>query len=89
MPLANLRITQEQKDRALLVTLRYLCPCLFVFFNWTGLQGYCQFIQQLSMCLQAPATSSSGEQQSMQDLPSYPEDFVRRRLIVFIGIVIG
>ncbi|KAL0031772.1 hypothetical protein WJX79_006580 [Trebouxia sp. C0005] len=35
-----------------------------------------------------PATSGS-PQQSLQDLPAYPEDFVRRRLIVFIGIVIG
>lgn len=45
--------------------------------------------QSTSSDSQAPATSSSGQQQSLQDLPSYPEDFVRRRLIVFIGIVIG
>ncbi len=36
-----------------------------------------------------PAASGSGQQQSLQDLPEYPEDFVRRRLVVFVGIVIG
>ena len=31
----------------------------------------------------------SGEKKSMQDYESYPQDFVRRRLVVFVGIVIG
>jgi sugar phosphate permease len=29
------------------------------------------------------------QQQSLQDLPEYPADFVRRRLVVFVGIVVG
>ena len=29
------------------------------------------------------------QQQSLQDLPEYPADFVRRRLLVFVGIVVG
>ncbi|KAL3139964.1 hypothetical protein ABBQ38_004251 [Trebouxia sp. C0009 RCD-2024] len=31
----------------------------------------------------------SGEKKSMQDYESYPQDFVRRRLVVFVAIVIG
>lgn len=35
-----------------------------------------------------PAASASG-QQSLQDLPEYPKEFVRKRLFVFVGIVVG
>ena len=31
----------------------------------------------------------SGEVKSLQDLPAYPREFVVRRLVVFVGIVIG
>ena len=48
-------------------------------------------------CLQESAAAVSGEskpvltgeKKSMQDYEAYPKDFVRRRLIVFVGIVIG
>ena len=32
---------------------------------------------------------SGGQVKSLQDLPAYPREFVARRLVVFVGIVIG
>ena len=54
-------------------------------------KGICLHTDVEYGCLQesAPAVSGSGQKQSLQDYESYPKDFVRRRLVVFIGIVIG
>ena len=34
-------------------------------------------------------SQNGGEIKSLQDLPEYPREFVVRRLVVFVGIVIG
>ena len=34
-------------------------------------------------------SDNGGEIKSLQDLPAYPREFVVRRLVVFVGIVIG
>ncbi len=44
-----------------------------------------------SMPLQGAGSSSAGGAQvsSMQDYGTYPKEFTARRLVVFVGIVIG
>lgn len=36
-----------------------------------------------------PTPSDPAPAASLSDLPSYPPDFVRRRLLTFVGIVVG
>lgn len=38
---------------------------------------------------QAAAGAAAVPAKSLSDLPAYPADFVRRRLITFVGIVLG
>lgn len=69
--------------------------CYHLQTHCTNLFGRPRRTKPVHLQESTPAVSAeskpavSGEKKSMQDYESYPKDFVRRRLVVFVGIVIG